>query len=162
MEKMNEFEAQRFLMAKGSEIQTTEDVKNLVGEVITDFNYDYGVAPRSISAAIVAIANYMSRKMGITGFQAGFVMWGFIKGFMRIGKCGLKLVDYDDMLYPQYEYKFVEKKISKETWKNIQKQAKINLEENEKKHYHAGEYVVNHWKSIVDGNVPFGYEVEED
>lgn len=163
--KMDEFEAAKCVREMGRKISTPDDVKGLVEKVMKDFNYEYGVAPRSLAAALVSIACYMSEEMGLTGFQASFVMWDFIRGYMKTGnKCGMKLVDYDDMLYPQYGHKF-DKKISKETWKEIQNQAKLNLEkyENEKVYgTYVSPSVANHWKSIVDGTVPFGFEVEEE
>lgn len=86
-------------------------------------------------------------------------MWDFIRDWaFNDNECGLKLVDYDDMLYPQYEYNF-EKVISAETWEALQKTAKAKLDEDDG--FVCGS-VRNHWQSIVDGHVPFGYVVEED
>ena len=72
-------------------------------------------------------------------------------------KCGMKFVDYDDMLYLQCVYKF-EKTISPDTYEALQKQAKENLETV----YNAHPRVAAHWQSIVDEKVPFGYTVKED
>ena len=84
-------------------------------------------------------------------------MWDFIKDWsFRGNKCGLKIVNYDDMLYPQYNHKF-QKTISKDTFKALQKAAENNL----KKGGYANPNVIKHWKSIVDGNVPFGYIIED-
>lgn len=86
-------------------------------------------------------------------------MWDFIYGLLYTNnECGLRIVDYDDMLYPQYEHKF-EKTISPEIWSNIQKQADKKLKDNTK---HVHPTVIAHWKSIVNGVVPFGYSVKED
>ena len=86
-------------------------------------------------------------------------MWEFILGYIKTSqKTSLKLVDYDDMLYPQYAHKF-EKKISQETWELIQKSAREMLEEVSEKKGYVHENVYNHWKSIVDGKVPFGFMV---
>ena len=95
---------------------------------------------------------------GITGFQGSWVMWQFIKHWMCKGdSCGLKLVDYDDMLYPQYDYKFCDKTIDRSTWKALQKKAAEYLAEDR-----GVEEVKAHWRSIVNGVVPFGYTVKED
>lgn len=157
-ERMNEFEARDYILAKGRDIKTLEELVELIEEVMIKFNYDYGVAPRSIGAAASVVADYLSGAMGITGFQAGYVMWDFIRNYhMTSNKCGLKLVDYDEMLYPQYQYKF-EKVISSSTWGLLQKEAANNLGR-------SGDYaspeVVEHWQSIVDGKVPFGYVVKD-
>ena len=156
---MNEFEARDHILNKGKDIKTTEELCELIKEVEEKFNYDYGVAPRSIGAVSVVVANYLSYKMGITGFQAGFAMWDFIKGYIKTGnKCGMKLVDYDDMLYPQYAYKY-EKTISPSVWETIQEKAKENLAERGRC-VHPD--VRSHWESIVKGKIPFGYAVSDD
>lgn len=156
---MDEFEAREYILNKGNDVKTIEDLCDLIKEVEEKFNYDYGVAPRTIGAVSTVVANYLSARMGITGFQASFVMWDFIKGYLKSGnKCGMKLVDYDDMLYPQYDHKFA-KTISSHVWKSIQKEAKERLAK-DKGDVHPA--VREHWKSIVKGKVPFGYVISDD
>lgn len=85
-------------------------------------------------------------------------MWDFIKNWKKVdNKCGLRLIDYDDMLYPQYEEK-MDKTISKANWEVLQKEAKKKLETVKEAH----PKVIEHWQSIVEGNVPFGYKVVDD
>lgn len=154
----NEFEMRDELLAKRKEIETMDDLVDFLKYVETNCNYDYGVAPRSIAQAVSATARYMAKKMGITAFQAGFVMWDFIQDWMYShNKCGMKMVDYDDMLYPQHADKF-EKTIRPYVWEALQEQAKKNLETSR----HAHPSVIAHWQSIVDGVIPFGYVVKED
>lgn len=184
-----EFIAREELQAKRREIG--EDFDKLVEflkDVRDNYNYDYGTVPRAIAQASVATAWYLASVFGITNFQAGFVMWDFIKDWQyRDNECGLKIINYDLMLYPQYEYKFTEKTISKWQWEALQKQAQKELDriqetvENYNKSQAEGMEdfinkegrdwvetdfcnirVLNHWKSIVEGIVPFGYRVVED
>lgn len=49
--------------------------------------------------------------------------WGF-----RNNKTGLKLIDYDEMLYPQYKEHF-EKVLSASVWESLQERAKEFLNE---------------------------------
>ena len=85
-------------------------------------------------------------------------MWDFIKDWSFSGnKCGLRIVDYDNMLYPQYDDKF-EKTISASIWESLQKEAAENLKDRPTAH----PTVIAHWQSIVDGKVPFGYTVKDD
>ena len=155
--RKDEFEMKEELQAKRKEIKTMEDLVDFLKYVESNCNYDYGVAPRSIAQAALATAWYMAKKMGITGFQAGFVMWDFICDWnYSSNECGLKIVDYDNMLYPQYEDKF-EKIISNDTWRSLQKQAQKNLED--RTYVHPA--VIAHWESIVRGEVPFGYVVKD-
>lgn len=184
-----EFQAKEELQAKRREIG--EDFDKLVEflkDVRDNYNTDYGTAPRAIAQASVATAWYLASVFGITGFQAGFVMWDFIRDWQyRNNECGLKIIDYDNMLYPQYEYKFTEKTISKWQWEALQKQAKKELDRIQEtvESYNRNQAegmedfinkegrdwvetdfcnvrVLNHWKSIVEGKVPFGYRVVED
>ena len=71
-------------------------------------------------------------------------------------KCGFRILNYDDMLFPQYKDEF-DKTISKDTWELLQKEARENLKDLRFASYEVAE----HWKSIVRGNVPFGYKVKE-
>ena len=143
---------------KADEIKTIDQLTEFINHLLGDYVHDYGTVCHAIGAAAVATAWYGANVEGITRFQAGFVMWDFIKNWTKPNnKCGMKLVDYDDFLYPQYQYKY-EKTISKDAWRCIQEQAKKNLESNEA----ACPEVRNHWLNIVCGIVPFGYKVEDD
>lgn len=154
---MNEFEARDVLREKRQGIKDLDELMAYIKDVEENYNYDYGVAPRAMAQASLAVAYYLCDKFGITGFQAGFVMWDFIQDWMyKNNKCGLKLVDYDNMLFPQYAYRY-EKTISSDTWDSLQKQAAELLSETE----YAHPDVVAHWQSIVDGVVPFGYKVKD-
>mgnify|MGYP003275648793 CR=1 FL=1 len=154
---MNEFEVRDCLRDKRNQIKTDEQLFEFIKDVKEKFNYGYGVAPRSIAQAAVAVADYLLCEMGCTSFQASCVMWDIIRDLNYTGnQCGLKIIDYDDFLYPQYKYKH-QKAIGKDTWGNIQNQAKKNLEESG-----GCDEVREHWQKIVDGIVPFGYTVEND
>lgn len=86
-------------------------------------------------------------------------MWDFILDWeYPCNECGLKLIDYDKMLYPQYEYRF-RKTIDESTWNRLQETAKKHLEERDD---YVSDNVKAHWESIVAGKVPFGYYVTKD
>lgn len=142
--------------------QTFETLPDFIKHVMDDYEHDYGTVCHAISACAIAAAwaaNSMDGACGgITGFQAGFVMWDFIRQWQHNGnKTGLQIIDWDNMLYPQYAYKF-DKTIPKSIWHKIQEQAGENL----KNFPDADDRVIEHWKSIVNGKVPFGYRVIDD
>lgn len=127
-------------------------------ELFTEINHDYGTVCHAVGALALAAANLGASVEGITGFQAGFVMWDFIRQWeFPSNKSGINIIDYDDMLYPQYKSKF-DKVISTHTWDSLRKEAERLL-------YELGcnccESVRKHWQSIVDGQVPFGYTVSD-
>jgi hypothetical protein len=125
-------------------------------EKLVSHKHDYGTICRAIAAAGVAAAYAVEKSPqgGITGFQASCIMWDLITGWDE-GKEGkpIRLVDYEDMLYPQYAHKF--RSITPETWAHLQAKAKEKLATSPT----AAARVVAHWKSIAAGEVPFGYTV---
>lgn len=154
----NEFEMKEELEQKRKDINSFDNLVDYLKYIKNNCNYDYGVAPRSIAQASLAVAWYLAKEFGITGFQASFIMWDFIKDWSyKDNKCGLKIIDYDNMLYPQYEDKF-DKVIPKETWELLQKQAEQELKESG---CYANLNIVDHWLSIMNGKVPFGYKVKD-
>ena len=148
---------------KAKHVETPEELINFINHVMNDYDHDYGTLVHAISACSIAAA-WTANKMlgsygGITAFQAGCVMWDFIRQWeFPYNKTGLKIVDYDNMLYPQYEHEF-EKTIRKEVWYELQKEALENL--TTKDCEFCSPRVVEHWKSIADGKVPFGYVVSD-
>ena len=140
--------------------QTPETIGAFVNHLINDYTHDYGTIVRAIAAAAcgAAWAVEHSPQGGITGFQGSCVKWDFIQGWEQSKfEVGARLVNYEKMLYPQYEQDF-EKVISSNTWSNLQKKASELINEGGCVHPE----VLAHWKSIVDGKVPFGYTVLEE
>lgn len=162
--KMDELEFKKDLVEKRSKITNFDELIEFLKYVKDNCNRGYGEAPRAIAQAALAVAWQLASEFGITGFQAGYVMFDFIRDWQYRGnKSGLKIVDYDKMLYPQYEYDF-EKTIKGYTWSALQSEAQRLLEEDNEKEDEAkaNPKVREHWESIVAGNVPFGYSVSED
>lgn len=163
MEKINEERHLEKEWFKEAKEQTIETLPNFINHVMNDYEHDYGTICHAIAACSLAAAWAANKheQGDITGFQASFVMWDFIKEWMYgSNQSGLRIVDYDDMLYPQYKDKF-DKIISKETFECLQKAAQESLDE-VKQGREAHPNVIKHWKSIVAGNVPFGYKIKED
>lgn len=138
-----------------------EKLPAFLSHLMNDYEHDYGTICHALVAGAIATCWAMDNdphQGGITGFQAGFVMWGFITRWMH--KEGpLKLMEYHDMLYPQMENKF-EKTVSPDTWKWLQDEARKLLEDKSTDNFPPSPSVKAHWESIVAGNVPFGYMVK--
>jgi hypothetical protein len=138
--------------------QTVETLPAFM-EMLAEFQHDYNTAPYAITAAALGASWAMDKTphCGITGFQAGCIMWEYIQNWnICLKDKPLSLVNYESMLYPQYGYKFTT--INTRTWKWIQEQAYEK--------YNAADWAVcdevkEHWKSIIDGKVPFGYTVRD-
>ncbi len=153
----NEFVVKKELQEKRKQIENFESLIEFLKDVKENYNTGYGEAPRAMAQACLAVGDFLARDFGITGFQASFVMWDFILDWQYSNnKCGLRMVNFDDMLYPQYDHKFA-KTISVEQFEKIKEQAKENLEKNE----YAHPDVIKHWQSIVNGKVPFGFTISK-
>lgn len=119
---------------KEAKEMTLEKLPEFLRHLMEDYQHDYGTICHALSAGAIATAWALDRHHngGITGFQSGFVMWDFVRNWsFSSNKCGLKIVDYDNLLYPQYGYRF-DKTMTKDIWESIQKQAKEKIEEYEK------------------------------
>jgi hypothetical protein len=139
-----------------AEKQTLATSPEFLSRLANNYSHDYGTICHAIAASGLAAMYAMneSPQGGITGFQGSCVMWEFIRRWGAY-KSPLRLVDYGNMLYPQYEDKF-QKTIPESAWEYLQKEAANNLE----KKTDASQDVINHWKSILEGVVPFGYVIE--
>ena len=143
--------------------ESTTDLMQLttfIGHLMDDYEHDYDTYVHAVSASALA-SIYVTGKE-LSGFQAGCVMWQIIRKMLYDqNKTGLKIVDYDNFLYPQYSHHF-DKYISKETWSRIQEEAANKLAEAAKNTDYVSPKVIDHWISIIEGNVPFGYSVEKE
>lgn len=135
--------------------QTLETLPQFIKEIINQ-KHDYDSIVHGMTAAAIATITAMDREPhgGITGFQASCIMWEFIIHFMHYSG-PMALLQYKDMLFPQDDYKF-KKTIPKKTFKWLQNEAMKLIEEGR-----GVQSVIDHWQSIVDGNVPFGYGLED-
>ena len=140
------------------ECKSIADATAFATRLLRDYRHDYGTICHAIACGAAAMANGMNNEPegGLTGFQAGFVWWGFFKLWMHAGDGPMRMVDYSDLLYPQYEHKFRE--ISRDTWEWAQAKAASFIAEHKSDLVHPD--VRAHWQSIVDGAVPFGLSVE--
>jgi hypothetical protein len=110
---------------------TLDKLPDFLNKLTEQYYHDYGTICYAISAAAIAAARSVDRSSagGISGFQAGAVMWEFICQWnFSHNKTGLRLIDYDNFLYPQYAEEF-DKVLSYGVWKAIQKEARAKVEE---------------------------------
>ena len=142
---------------KATDSMTMGEVNDFIKDLKYNYTHDYGTVCHAIAASALAVMWSLSKFFGITGFQAGAVMWEIImKWKFRQNKLGVRLVDLDEFLYPQYDYKF-EKVMPNDTFKKMQEEAKRLIAGSSED---TNESVLEHWHSIADGKVPFGYRLE--
>ena len=124
-----------------------------------DYLHDYGTSARATSAAVFATANAFARHEGLTGFQWSCVAMDVL-GQMCFpdNKLGFTVIDYDDLLYPQYEYRFTERKISAEGAKQLKQEASRKIAESDGM-VHPD--VMAWWQKLANGQFPEWLMVEE-
>lgn len=141
--------------AKG---MTIDALPGFLRKLTQDYQHDYGTICHAIAAAAVAAAWAVEKSPqgGITGFQAGAVSWEILKGWggITLGETGSRLVNFDDLLFPQYAEKF--RSIPAETWEKLQAEAKRKVSSAED---YVAPAVLDHWKAVASGRVPFGLTV---
>ncbi|MBK7380837.1 MAG: hypothetical protein IPJ03_17905 [Ignavibacteriales bacterium] len=79
----------------------TLDELNKVIEQLTERKHDYGTCVYAMSIAAVATFNYVASKLGVTGFQASCADLDILRR-TRNYKNGFSIIDYNNLLYPQY------------------------------------------------------------
>lgn len=140
----------------------TQNLPEFIENLLSKYDHDYGTICHALAAGAIATCCAIndSDQGGITGFQAGAVMWEFIKHWSYTNnKCGMRLYDWDHLLYPQYEDEF-KKTISLNTWETLQEEAKKNLSDTDRQEL-VSPRVIAHWESIAAGNIPFGFVVKD-
>lgn len=139
---------------------TTATLPEFIRHITQDYEHDYYTIFHAITAAGIAAmcAVNKANKKPIDENQANYVMWTFIYQWMYPqNKCGLAMLDYDNLLFPQMETYF-EKKLPREAFERVQAQAKDLLEADDD----ITPTVKEHLQSIVDGKPPFGFEIMEE
>lgn len=145
-----------------TEIQTPEQLKAFAEEIsarVESSDEAYNDSSNGAAALVLAAVNMTACMYGMTQSQMGWVMRQVIcQTLLSEHDCGMRLLNYSDILYPQYEDRF-SREINADTWVKLREKAAKLVEENKKSKLPACKEVADHWKSIVDGKVPFGYTV---
>lgn len=143
-----------------AESVTLDGLPEFIRNLMNDYHHDYGTIVHAINAGMIATFNAMNRDPGahggITGFQASCLVWPIIRKFVGISGPA-RIVQYDKLLYPQYEYDFTQ--LSGETWVWLKKEAQKKIDEGGDT---VAPEVFEHWKSIVAGDVPFGFIINNE
>lgn len=140
---------------------TLDTLLAFLRRLMGDYEHDYGTIVHALAAGMMATMRAMNKEpgAGITGFQASCLVWEVLGRILSKQDHAMKLMDYEDMLYPQYADKF-KNTITTKTWDDLREKAADLLLKNDPKDVHAN--VVAHWKSIDNGEVPFGYSVNTE
>lgn len=118
---------------------------------LTERQHDYGTCVYAMSHAATAAFNYIADQLGVTGFQASCADMDVLRR-TRGFKWGC-LLNYEDLLYPQYEDHFP-------GWARLLEINKVELAKRAKEKLaeapDAHPNVVAHWQALAaKGEQPF-------
>lgn len=148
----------RNLLTKEFENVTVETLPAFM-DVALNRPHDYGTICVAIGACAVAAAKAADRSEhgGITGFQAWAVFWEFVRGWAVFSEGPKRMIQYENLLYPQNETDFTT--ISSDTWEWVKTEAAKKIAEIGTKSEHGYTYsaapqVLEHWQNIVESDTP--------
>jgi hypothetical protein len=124
-----------------------EELIDFIRNLVKYENNDYGTAARSLTLAAEAAFNYIAHMFDVSGFQAGYAQMDFMIRMRNI-KSRLKVLNYDNLLYPQYldDFYITPEQCIKENASWLKKQAKEKLKEATE---WTNEKVIEHWKYLA-------------
>ena len=101
---MTEQEYRDAVYAEAKKISSPEELSNFIKR-LSDYQHDYGTIVYACAAARMAAWRVVDKSPqgGITGFQAGCVMWETVKDLGRFSEGPLKILDFDNIRFPQYD-----------------------------------------------------------
>jgi hypothetical protein len=127
---------------------TVEELSKYVTELSTQ-EHDYGTCCYAMSMAAVAAFNFMANKLGVTGFQASCADMDIIRRTSGLKR--FKVVDLENLLYPQYSDKFLDFETEiQNNAKWLKTEALNNLKICPESHPN----VIQHWKRLSGLSVP--------
>ena len=157
-------------MEEARAVKTVEDFTAFHHKLMNTYSHDYGTICHAVAALSIAgacLANHDPVMGGITGFQAGAVMWEWLSGWGTGPKNIGRMLDFEQMLYPRYARRF--NFIGRENWEFLQKRAaELIAKDDTYTEESKGDYgeplkaapaVRAHWESVARGEVPFGWSV---
>ena len=129
---------------------------NAITKALASRKHTYGTCVHAIALAAEAAYNFISHKLGVTGFQASCADIQILSR-SRSMKHGCRIIDYGALLYPQYNDEF-RINLSAEQFAHIRKAARAKLDDKGSAHPD----VAAHWAYVAYGGHPFGLDVEEE
>lgn len=124
-------------------IETPEQLANYIASVV-DRPHDYGTCVYAMSLAAVAAFNYVSSKLGVTGFQASCADMDILRRTRHMDG-PFMILKAEDLLYPQYDLRAKVEEFIESTRGWCAEEAKKKIAESG----HAHPNVRAHWEELA-------------
>ncbi len=140
--------------------KTEQELFDFIHELTTEYVNDYGTCVHMCVALMKAMFNYFDELEGMTGFQVGCMKWEVLQEIFGVNdEIGMKLLRYENMLYPQYDKEFSKIIIDEQQRNKIIQLAKKELREADVDFIHPN--VLMRWQQLAAGILPDYVEVEQ-
>lgn len=126
-------------------LQTMDSLTSYISGLV-DRPHDYGTCVYAMSMSAVAAFNYVADKLGVTGFQASCADLDILSRIRHL-KHGFRIVDYGNLLYPQYwdeETRGIYLAALREQPARFAKEAADKLSEGR-----GADAILDHWRWII-------------
>ena len=134
-----------------------QELTSYIEETKEKYNTSYNDAAYGPALAAIAAFNYTATQMGLSGFQASYSEMLFLKKLRNI-KHGFKILNFDNLLYPQYlkDFNLSAETLIRKNLDELKKAAKEGLERG----LNASQEVRDHWTYITE--IPDSEKIEDD
>lgn len=124
----------------------TKDELLAIIDTLLERDHDYGTCVYAMSLSALAAFHYAASKVGSSGFQASCADMDFLR-HTRNMKSGFQILDYDNLMYPQYANRFDTSFMGliRDNAKTLKPIAEKRLKESPDAHPE----VIAHWKMIA-------------
>ncbi len=140
--------------------RSDEDLNTLEARFL-EMEHTYDSACHATAAMALHAARRMASRLGLSGFQAGFVDLQFVSHWRFDDEdVPFGIMDFSQLLYPQYDDD-APRRISKATFERLRELARERLNEAPKGLKFASERVLERWRLIAGGNLPICTTIKE-
>jgi hypothetical protein len=151
---------------KQAENMTLKMLPKFISMLMNDYEHDYETKVNAVVCGMMATMKAMTvnhYRGHLSGYQQCCIMWDLIEKIeFRDNKVGLRLINYDNLLYPGREESF-KMKISIGMHKRLKKRAAELLKDalaiNNSPPVH--QVIKDHWIDIISGKIPYGITVDK-
>ena len=130
---------------------TIEELSQYITDLVEYKNHDYNTSGYSITKSLLATEMLIAHLLGTTGAQHGYANVSYITE-TRSSKTGCAILNFDDLLYPQYN--MLEKV---EGWIKDHKKSeyfitevKNRIKEDDEGNFKAHPNVRDHWEKLIN------------
>src|SRR5574344_459186 len=144
----------------GIKTQTIDGFQKYLDELKEYVNIDINDNKKKEDVAIMGVLSMIEtfrKEFSLNDNSISKIVFSVLFNYKYVGnQIGIKITNYDDLLYPDFKKEFENKTINKNLFEILQQKAKFLLENAPK---NTASNVKKHWKTIIDGKPPYGFKI---